>query len=338
MSAIRKLKSNRYQLDFVLFGHRVRTNFLNESHAAYFRERLFALIPERTVTIDLAIATYLKNETDKRKSPRSRLAERLWFFELRSFLRDQHNLREDALINDVTRFHLESFQAHLRTHGSINGERLKASSINRRFNSVKNFFKKAHDWNLVVENRARPIAKLPEELSRKVLWTPQEIERAAGEPALTLIVTQLIRFLNHTGVRLSGALDIKKSEVNLDERTIIVRHRKGNGQEISYIIPIPAQIFEMVRLRVLAGPGALLFSEDGSRLTSYCIGKRFGRYARENELGHLSLGGLRHTFATRLNGAGVSMETIRLLLGHRSLKTTQNYLHTKLEELRKAVD
>jgi integrase len=47
---------------------------------------------------------------------------------------------------------------------------------------------------------------------------------------------------------------------------------------------------------------------------------------------------LRHTFAARLNAAGVDPITIMELLGQSTLKMTERYTHTSEEQKRQAVD
>ncbi len=47
---------------------------------------------------------------------------------------------------------------------------------------------------------------------------------------------------------------------------------------------------------------------------------------------------LRHTFASDLAGNGTDLETLRDLLGHHSVQTTEIYLHTGMERKRAAVE
>ncbi len=47
---------------------------------------------------------------------------------------------------------------------------------------------------------------------------------------------------------------------------------------------------------------------------------------------------LRHTFATRLVRSGVDLITVKDLLGHYSVRTTERYTHSNQEQKRKAVE
>ncbi len=47
---------------------------------------------------------------------------------------------------------------------------------------------------------------------------------------------------------------------------------------------------------------------------------------------------LRHTFATTLLANGENLQTIRVLMNHKSLSTTARYLHTQDEQLNAAVN
>ena len=51
---------------------------------------------------------------------------------------------------------------------------------------------------------------------------------------------------------------------------------------------------------------------------------------------HLSPHILRHSFATAMMNNGAEIESVKELLGHQSLGTTQIYTHTTFEELKKA--
>ena len=59
---------------------------------------------------------------------------------------------------------------------------------------------------------------------------------------------------------------------------------------------------------------------------------------RETAKGKVTWHSLRHSFGTRLGAQGVDVETLRELMGHADISTTQRYLQTTEEQKRKAVE
>lgn len=80
-------------------------------------------------------------------------------------------------------------------------------------------------------------------------------------------------------------------------------------------------------------------SREGGAMSRNAIYERVrtaGRKARIER--SVSPHQLRHTFATHLIKAGVGLVTVRDLLGHRMITSTQIYIHLTAQDLRKAAD
>ncbi len=60
---------------------------------------------------------------------------------------------------------------------------------------------------------------------------------------------------------------------------------------------------------------------------------RLNKYTHLAGIEHLSLHQLRHTFATRLLNAGIPIQSLRKLLGHKHLNMTQRYARVYDETL-----
>lgn len=337
MAAIRKLKTDRFQLDFSLFGHRIRTNFYDETSAEEFRTRLRLFLEIQKTKLSDAITAYLENETDKRKSQRSRMCERLWFFELKRFLKSKYadSLGEDPFVDRITRLHLEQFQTHLKNNGSAAGNRLSHASINRRFHTYCHFFSKCLEWQLVKADPSIFIRKLPEQINRRSIWSEEDVEAVMAANFIPDIEKEIVLMLLVTGARLGSLLSLKKTDVDFTLGLIKFRQRKGTGQENSYLFPIPSMVSGKLRQRVSASVLKLYTSVDGQKLCAGLISKRFNRYFQKLGRPHLTLHGLRHTFASRLNARGAQIDTVMRLLGHSSVETTKKYLHTTIDDLRR---
>src|SRR5262249_2255784 len=107
-------------------------------------------------------------------------------------------------------------------------------------------------------------------------------------------------------------------------------------------IPLNPEVAEVLRVyrhaRGAVLPTSPFFrSRFGRQLSRGSIFERVRTWGQRSRIGFpLSPHRLRHTFATHLVRAGVGLVTIRDLLGHRLITSTQVYLHVTADDLRAA--
>jgi len=185
--------------------------------------------------------------------------------------------------------------------------------------------------------RARPV-KLPvvltEEEVRKVLAVPD-----AGT-VLGLRDRAIILLLYGTGIRASECSTLVDEDVDLQEQTIRVIG-KGNHMRV---VPLNDGVTKtLAAYREQRGerdPRRPFFeSRTGKGMSRGAVYERVRSHSvRAGVRKRVSPHVLRHTFATHLVRAGIGLVTIRDLLGHRCISSTQVYLHVTACELREAAD
>ena len=84
---------------------------------------------------------------------------------------------------------------------------------------------------------------------------------------------------------------------------------------------------------------ALFVTPKGGRMNAsqvrYLVQKEIGKVStRKKKSPHV----LRHSFATAMLNHDAGIESVRKLLGHESLSTTEIYTHTTYEQLKKVYD
>jgi integrase/recombinase XerC len=82
--------------------------------------------------------------------------------------------------------------------------------------------------------------------------------------------------------------------------------------------------------------GALFLSDKGERISGAQVYQIVRKYlSMVTSLKKRSPHVLRHTFATAMLNNGAGLETIKSLLGHESVSTTEIYTHTTFEQLKR---
>jgi len=163
--------------------------------------------------------------------------------------------------------------------------------------------------------------KLPEILSREEVW---RLLAAPPHPRHRLLLTTVYA----AGLRVSEAIALKVSDIDVDRMTM--RIEQGKGAKDRYV-PLAARLLQDLRAYwKTTSPGLWLFANrQDTRPIDITVAQKIYTMAKLRA-GIQKQGGihaLRHAFATHLLEAGTDLHTVQRLLGHRQISTTMRYFH-----------
>lgn len=234
-------------------------------------------------------------------------------------------------IGDASADDVERWVASMRSDG------LAASTIARRVSAVRAYFRHELLIGRRAENPAASI-QLPRRARRLPrALSPAEVERlidaADGTTPRARRDRALVELLYGAGLRVSEAVGLEKSGVDLDERIVRVVGKGGKER----IVPLGRPAAEAVRRYLALGrphldrryrPELFLNARGGAltRAGAFLILRKLAAKAGlEPERVHPHL--LRHSFATHLLEGGADLRSVQEMLGHADLGTTERYTH-----------
>jgi len=143
----------------------------------------------------------------------------------------------------------------------------------------------------------------------------------------------MLEVLYATGLRVSELVNLKQSEINLNQGVLRI---VGKGDR-ERLIPLGDEAQNWIR-EFIAGPRTEILLERqtdylfptrrGDRMTRQAFWHIIKRYSKLAEIdGKMSPHTLRHAFATHLLNNGADLRVVQMLLGHSDLSTTQIYTH-----------
>lgn len=147
--------------------------------------------------------------------------------------------------------------------------------------------------------------------------------RSIADPRDRLI----IRLIYATGVRVSELCSIQVDAIDLDDGVIRVVG-KGNKERAVFLDDTTADALDEYLDGRVSGP--LFVGYGGKPISARTVQLLFKRYAPEGVTPHT----IRHSYASELYRRSRNLRVVQENLGHTSIKTTEIYLHTDLEERR----
>lgn len=219
------------------------------------------------------------------------------------------------------------------------------TTVNRKISSLKSFYKfllkvKQIQVNPLLKHKSLKTAKkIQIPFSEKELQDVFECNSYAND--FEGIRNQLVIELFYTtGMRRAEMIHLQMAHVNLSQKTIKVIGKRNKER----IIPLLDCTIELIALykeqrnslAMIQHNELLLLSKSGNKMSESFVYRLIKAYfSTVSQKTKKSPHVLRHSFATHLLNNGADLNSVKELLGHASLSSTQIYTHSSLAALKK---
>lgn len=142
----------------------------------------------------------------------------------------------------------------------------------------------------------------------------------------------IVRLLYDTGVRQSELLEIKRENIDLNNNRILLNHTKTRVERYVFFTEFSKKWLQLL-LETTSWDDYLLYNVNTNARYNYKhLRALMDNLKRNTGIKKIHPHMFRHTLATILVENGVDLNTVRVIMGHRSLLTTQRYLHVRLNK------
>jgi integrase len=265
-----------------------------------------------------AFASYLKTESAQ-KTPKSQKAD-IAFITLANCFFASRKLLEDITLED-----LQAFQIHCKEN-----EHWAATTIALRMKILKSILKKAAATGRILKDPSVHWKVPRGTVRRRRPMNQAESERLLAQAKGSWFEPVLL-FMRLTGARGASIAALRWRDVDFEQGIVLLTSRKG-GREVEKTIPFPMfdELFQLLARERNKNPTASLEDfvfRDGSfrPLTGARVSDHGYRLIKAAGMKGLQLYSLRHALAADLTAKGVSLEIARQLMGHSSVRQTQEY-------------
>lgn len=240
-----------------------------------------------------------------------------------------------ATTSDVRRFVMELMGPRKYTPVSV---RRKIAALRAYFALQKREGRRADNPAADVPPPKAP-KRLPQVMSEPEVTRLLKTRKSGKTDFQRLRDVAIMELLYASGIRRAELVGLNLSDVDLDRRLMRVIG-KGNKQRTVFINEAAAEaIRNYLGVRPRSTDEALFLSKRKTRLSHRQAWVVFREFAELSGLAkHVTPHVMRHSFATHLLENGADIVTIKELLGHESLSTTQIYTNVSLEHMRRSYE
>ena len=222
-------------------------------------------------------------------------------------------------------------------------DKISNRSINRKISSLKSFYKYLQKIKTIQNN---PLS------GHKALKTPKKIQVPFSVKEVNEVLSNIttndsfeslrnkliVELFYSTGMRRAELINLKRSSINFSEKQLKVIGKRNKERLLPLLPSVMKSLAAYLKHRVLMNSSEdyLFLTKKGNKLYETLVYRVINNYfsvvsSKLKKSPHI----LRHSFATHLLNEGADLNSVKELLGHSSLASTQVYTHNSLEQLKK---
>lgn len=281
----------------------------------------------------MLINSFLKYLSYEKKSSPHTVAA--YLVDLRAF---ENFCKEHLEITNIT----EVEYVHIRSWiVSLSEKENSHRSINRKISALKSFYKYLLKIHEVEKNPLTQHQSL--RIGKKVIVPFSENEIVAvintlsGEDFISIRNKLVVELLYSTGMRRAELVNLSLSDIDLSQKTVKILGKRNKER----IVPLLDSIIESVekyqkeRNKISTNSNHFFITAKGNKIYETLVYRIINDYfsmisSKTKNSPHV----IRHSFATHLLNQGADLNSVKELLGHASLASTQVYTHNSLEKIK----
>jgi len=216
-------------------------------------------------------------------------------------------------------------------------------TINRKVSSLKSFYKFAQKTNKIDVSPLVKHKALKTKKKVQVSFTSREINTVINQIAIDTDFTStrnklIVELFYSTGIRRAELINIKDKDISFSDRTIKVLGKRNKERFVPLLTSVIQTLKKYLELKkeFTIGEEELFITKTGNKIYETLVYRVINSYfskisSKEKKSPHI----LRHSFATHLLNEGADLNSVKELLGHSSLASTQVYVQNSLDVIKK---
>lgn len=216
-------------------------------------------------------------------------------------------------------------------------------TINRKVSALKSYYKFLQKTEQITVNPLAKHKSLKVQHKVQVPFNSKEINQVINnidlkDDFISVRNKLIVEVFYSTGVRRNELIYMKQRDVSIEDKTIKVLGKRNKERFVPILASVLVTLKKYLALKkdVVAEVEELFITEKGNKIYETLVYRIINSYfsqvsTKEKKSPHI----LRHSFATHLLNEGADLNSVKELLGHSSLASTQVYTNNSLDAIKK---